>query len=262
MTDLDSLDSVLSDDVDTDLESELLDQDEGHEGDDDTTGDKSDTEAPPAEETQPTDKSDAGKKPDEDTDESWTKRAVLDERRKRQDLEREVAELRAKLKPDVAPKQPSRPDIFEDQEGAFRHVESTIEQRLLTDRITLSQELMREKHEDYDEIETEFVGLVAADPSLIQKMSGAALPAKFVVDHVKKHRQMQELQDVDGYKAKLKAEVRAELMAELEAERAADDEADANATQRKPIPPQLVTRRSADKQPIGHESLEDLFDGR
>lgn len=261
MAELDSLDSVLGDDVDTEQDEKQLDQQQ--EDDNDTSGEEQEeAKATPAEDAKPTDKPAPDKKSDEDAEEPWTKAAVQDERRKRQALERELAEIKARLNPDAAPKQPARPDIFEDQDGAFKHLESTLETRMIVSKVELSQELMREKHADYDEMEEQFVDLVKADPSLIQKMRAAALPAKFVYDHVKKHQQLQEMQDVDGYKAKVKAELRAELLAELEAERAAEEEAETPATPRTPHPPQLVNRRSADKQPVGHESLEEIFGGR
>jgi hypothetical protein len=244
MTDLDSLDSVLGND---DGEASNLPLETPTN---EAPGDELDTDAPPAPET-PKAEDPPAKKPDEESEESWTKRAVLDERRKRQELEREIADLRAKAKPDAVPEKPSRPDIFEDQEGAFGHLEKAFEARLATRQIELSQELMREKYADYDEKESLFVDLVKADPSLIQKMRAAALPAKFVYDHVTKHQQMQEMQDVDAYREKIRAEVRAEL----EKERGEEAEPAARETQ----PPQLVGRRSATKAPVAHESLEDIL---
>lgn len=250
MTDLDSLESVMGDEVDTDLTGAEADQPVVET--DNPEGDDTDTAATPAGEAQPTDKPSA--KEADDASESWTKRAVLDERRKRQDLERENAALKARLNPEATPKQPARPDVFEDQEGAFGYLQQQFDQRLVVDRINLSRELMAEKHDDYEEAESAFVDLAKADPSLVAKMRAATLPAKFVYDHVKKHQQMQEMQDVDGYRAKIKAELRAEILAEMDAEGAEE-----RATAQTPHPPQLVNRRSASKAPIAHESLEDIL---
>lgn len=261
---LDSLESVIGEDGEGEgLEAEQVDQehevdDESDEADTDTedTAGEKDTQAPPAGEAQKADK--PAPKGDDDEQGMVPKRAVLDERRKRQALEQELAQLRAQVNPD-AHQPPARPDVFEDQEGAFGHLEHAFETRLVTQRIEISQELMREKHEDYDEAEAEFVELAKADPSLVQKMKASTLPAKFVYDHVQKHRQLQEMQDVEGYKAKLREQVRAEILAELEAERGNGGEAGAEAPARATLPPQLANRRSADKAPMAHESLEDIL---
>lgn len=244
MTDLDSLESVMGDE--TNPATEVVDQPEVE-----TPEGEIEAEAPPAEETQPTDKPPSK---EDDASESWTKRAVLDERRKRQAAEQRIAELEAKLNPDAAPQQPARPDVFEDQEGAFGYLQQQFDQRLVVDRINLSREMMIDKHDDYEEIESAFVDLAKADASLVAKMRAAPLPAKFVYEHVKKHQQMQEMQDVDGYRAKVEAEVRAKILAEMEAE-GSTGKAPAPA----PHPPQLVNRRSASNAPVAHESLEDIL---
>lgn len=262
MTDIDSLESVLGDDAtdfDTDT-GEALEQGEEQDGGGGTAGDEHKSEATPAKEAQLTDKSKPGTKPDDDADGMVPKRAVIDERRKRQELERELAALRAQLN-DAVPKQPARPDVFEDQEGAFNYVESVIEQRTLLNRIEMSRELMMDQHQDYEDAEEQFVELAKADPSLVQKMRAAPLPAKFVYQYVKRHQQMQEMQDIEAYKAKLEAEIRAKVMAELEAQRSEGEEAELNATKRTSHPPQLISRRSAANQPAVHETLEDIFGG-
>jgi len=147
-----------------------------------------------------------------DASEDWTKAAVLDERRKRQEYERKVQELEAKMAEQDAPK---RPDVFEDQEGAFSHLQQTFEQRLHESRLELSQEMMRMQHEDYDALESEFIEMAKDNPALIQELQGERNPAKFAYETALKAREAAELKNVDEYKAKLKAEMRAEIEAEL-----------------------------------------------
>lgn len=253
MSDLDSMDSVLGDD-DGALVGDLLPPEDPN---DDAPGDETDTDPTPGPDAQPTEPPapPAGK-----SDELVPKAAVLDERRKRQELERKISQLEAQQNPATAAPEPkARPDVFENQDAAFAHIEERFEQRLLSQRIETSREDMQERHADYDEKELMFVELAQADPSLVAKMQAAARPAKFVYDHVVKHLQMQEMQDPDAYKAKLKEELRAELLAELESERSAAD--DAEATGKTPPPPQLVNRRSAERNPAKQETLEEILGG-
>lgn len=253
MTDEASLESVLGDEGDG-LSGEPLPLETPTN---DAPGDETDTDPPPGPGAPKAEEPAAGKKPeDEDAEGPWTKRAVLDERRKRQELEREIAELRSRQNPgSAAPEPKARPDVFEDQDGAFGYLQQQFEHRRIADRIEVSQELMRDKHgEAYDEAEAEFIDLTKKDPSLIEKMQRATLPAKFVFETIQQHRQLQELKDPEAYKAKLRAEIRAELEAEL-AGKGEPEPTDGKT----PPPPQLVNRRSAAKEPVVHESLEDIL---
>ena len=80
-------------------------------------------------------------------DEPWTKKAVLDERRKRQELEQRLKDLESKKEPEQAP------DWWADPEKAAQHQSQQIEARLYQQKVELSQEFMRSQHEDYDDME-------------------------------------------------------------------------------------------------------------
>lgn len=196
----------------------------------------------PEEEQTPEEEPKAEAKPEE-PEESWTKKAVIDERRKRQALEAERDKLLEQLK--AEPKQETRPDVFEDSDKAFEHTEQKIEQRLLNQKIEMSQELMRSMHEDYDELETEFIDLAKADPSLVQKMNNSALPAKFVRDTALKARNLSKVDEIPQYESEI-----AKLKAELEALKSG-----------KQLPPSLAGKSSKSKDTqsnIGDE-LADIL---
>ena len=166
----------------------------------------------PVEEAKPEAQTPSANKEKPEPKEEWTKAAVIDERRKRQQLEREIAELRKQSQ------QSPRPDVFEDPEGAFRHEREQLTAQIHATRLELTQELMRDAHQDYDELESEFVELAQQNPFLIQELQQARNPAKFAYETAKKARDAAALKDVDKLKADLEAKIRAELEAKIRAE--------------------------------------------
>lgn len=141
-------------------------------------------------------------------EEEWTKKAVLDERRKRQELERKLEELQKQQQP-----ADKRPDLFADPEGALSHLETRLRQESAAARIELSQELMRSLHDDYDELEAEFHDLAKDNPVLLKQLAQATNPARFAYETAHKARQAAALNDVD----KVRAELEAKHLAEIEA---------------------------------------------
>lgn len=172
-------------------------------------------------------------------DEPWTKKAVLDERRKRQELERQLDELRSS-KPSEAPK---RPDVFDDQDGAFNYVNNQVASQITQARLDMSREMMMMFKDDYEERESQFIDLTRENPELISKLRSHPNPAKFAYDTAIKHEQMKQMENIDEYKAKLEAEIRAKVEAELSGKY--ESAAQAKAEKRGAIPPSLATQRSA-----------------
>lgn len=109
----------------------------------------------------------------------WTKKAVLDERRKRQALEAEVAQLK-KAKPE------SKEDEGEADVGTI----------ILRERINNSRELMIETKADYEDMETVFLDMAKENPSLITEMNRSPNPAKFAYTKAKEHSEYQEFKAV------------------------------------------------------------------
>jgi hypothetical protein len=102
------------------------------------------------------------------------KKALIDERRKRQALEAEVAELK-KGKPE-------------------EEVEPDLGTSLLRERINLSRELMLETKPDYEEMETVFLDMAKENPSLVTEMNKSPNPAKFAYTKAKEHTEYQVFQ--------------------------------------------------------------------
>ena len=147
--------------------------------------------------------------------------AVIDERRKRQALEQEIAAMKAdqEQKPAVP-----RPDVFEDQDGAFNFLESTIDQKLSQHVIGLSRDMMASAHDDYAEMEQEFVQMAQENPQLTQEMQAHPNPARFAYETAKNRREYKEMQNVGEYREKLTAQIREEERAKILAEMKQDKE--------------------------------------
>jgi len=149
-------------------------------------------------------------------DESWTKELALDERRKRQELEQELQKLQKQLSDANTPPQEEikRPDVLDDPDGAFQHTENKIEQQLYDAKLALSRDMMKQLHEDYDQVEKEFDNMMAKDPSLGVKVFKSANPAKFAYETAQNHLNAQKFSDPD-YEKKLEDRIREKILAEM-----------------------------------------------
>ena len=166
--------------------------------------------------------------------------ALLDEREKRQQYERQFKEAQAQLQQQ---QQQPAPDPLDDQQGYADHIQQQVDSKIRNVTIQMSQEMMRSQHDDYDQAENKFMQMVSDDPSLQIKLQQSEYPAKFVYETVKKAEQYAEMQDVDSYKAKVEAEVRAKVTAEIEAE--AKAKADKEAQLNGALSPSLTNTRAA-----------------
>lgn len=173
---------------------------------------------------------------------------IIDERRKRQEAEQDLSDLRLKLSETQAQLQQQQqpvqaPDLLDDQQGYAEHIQQAVDQKIQTATFEMSQQLMRAQHDDYDQAADAFLELAKSNPQLVADMQAHAVPAKFVYETAKKAEQYAEMQDVGTYKAKLKAEARAEVKAEMEAEARAkaEDEAKLNGA----LAPSLTNTRAA-----------------
>lgn len=130
-------------------------------------------------------------------EESWTKKAVLDERRKRQEIEAKLREYESKVN-----KQEQQIEEGGEQQ------EIPVSSLILHERINLSRELMIDKHEDYEEMESVFVDMAKDNPMLVHQMNQSANPAKFAYNKAKEHAQYleyQSIKDTDDFKAFVEA---------------------------------------------------------
>lgn len=131
----------------------------------------------------------------------WAKVAYLDEKRKRQELEKRLEALE---KGGSQQEQAKGPDLFENPE-------EYLQQRELRLKADISREFMMESKPDYKEKEGIFLALAKDDPTLVVKLRQAQNPAKFAYETAVKHKALEEIGDPVAYREKIKAELIAEL---------------------------------------------------
>lgn len=141
----------------------------------------------------------------------WSESAYHDEKRKRQELERRLAEIEKPAKQEEV-------DLFVDPKGFTQGLKNELKNELLTERINLSREIMAETKSDYADKEARFVQMAQADPSLVAKMNASPNPAKFAYETAAKAiadeaklKLLDEIGDPAAYREKLKQELLAEL---------------------------------------------------
>jgi len=152
------------------------------------------------------------------------RKALIEERRKRQEYERRMGEFEAKLaelsKPQPPPQQPRQappppPDPWTDPEGAMAYERQQRAMDLYETRVLLSEEMMSQKP-DYNDAKRVFLEAANADPALAQKLVRHPLPAKFVYEEGKRLAALREIgPDPAAYRESLKAQLMEELRAEM-----------------------------------------------
>ncbi len=154
------------------------------------------------------------------------RKALVEERRKRQDYEKKLAEFEAKLnelskpKPQVQSRQapPPPPDPWTDPQGAIEYERQQRAMELYETRVLISEEMMSQKP-DYNEAKAAFIEAANADPMLAQKLVRHPLPAKFVYEEGKRIAALREIgPDPVSYREQLRQQLKEELMAELQAQ--------------------------------------------
>jgi hypothetical protein len=152
---------------------------------------------------------------------------MMDERRKRQELEARVQlqddRITQLLKPEAA-EDDDKPDATEKfwenpadyaaqvAKEAAEAATSAERDRAWGLRAEWSQERARVKHEDYDTVEAEFIELAKVDPALITMVKSKYDPAEFVVSYMAAHKEGPF--DPVKEREKMKAEILAELKGE------------------------------------------------
>lgn len=139
-------------------------------------------------------------------------KALLAERDKRQAAEARAQELEAQTPP------PKAPDVFEDQGAYTDHMTQTINTAVFNQKANMSEWMARREIPDLDQKIEKYMELAKANPALNQQMYNAQSPYHEMSDIVDKHETLQEMKDIDGFKAKTRAEIEAEVRAEIKAE--------------------------------------------
>jgi hypothetical protein len=162
--------------------------------------------------------------------------ALMDERSKRQALQRQVDEAAAQKSNEPAP------DVFEDQKGYTDHITQQMNNALFNERANMSEFYARRDHPDLDEKIEKYQQLKLDNPALGTQVQNATSPYHEVVDIVDKHEKMQRMENIDEFEAKTRTEIEAKVRAEVEAELKGKSEAKDNL--KSSIPTSLVGEAS------------------
>lgn len=170
------------------------------------------------------------------------KQAAIEERRKRQALEAEIARLR---EAQAAPQEPPR-DFFENPDEAFEQRLTPklkeMEQRMLDRVYNAMEAAARARYQDYDEKREIFLQLAQEDPSIVAGLQTAPDPAEYAYTTAKRLSVLREIgDDPDAYRKKVEAEIRERVMAEM--------------AQRKPVPAVVPpSSLNAEKSPVSSQN--------
>lgn len=137
--------------------------------------------------------------------------ALQDERRKRQQIEKQFAELQQRLQQQPQQEQ-QRPDWFADPERAAQMQRHELDRQIFETRLELSESIIAEKYQDYAEIRDVFADAAARDPSLAAQLIRQPNPAKYAYEVGKYIASMREIgTDPAAYRERVRAEVMKEL---------------------------------------------------
>lgn len=136
--------------------------------------------------------------------------ALLDEREKRQKLEREAEELRRWRQQIEAQQNQQKPDFFDNPEAAMQQIQSQTEQRMVAEKLRQSRffaerefgaDLVKEAYAWFDQ-----------HPEQSHALLNEPSPFHAAVEYYKRQKAIEEIgSDPEAYKAKLRAELEAEL---------------------------------------------------
>lgn len=165
--------------------------------------------------------------PSDDNSPTVPRKALIDERTKRQTLESHLAELNQRLVQYQRPaQQPApKPDQWDDPDGHERwlieQAGGIAEQRAVEafqrQHIMQSAEAAKAKYPDYLEKVAVFEQLSAQNPDLSAQMSRSPNPAEFAYETAKRHEQVSQYGSIDGLLAAEKAKWEAEALEKLKA---------------------------------------------
>ena len=135
--------------------------------------------------------------------------ATIDERAKRQALEKQLADLKS-----AAPAEPAK-TFWDDPEAALAKVQGEMRGLALKTRLDTSETIARGRHTDYDENINIFKELAGSTPGLFERAVAAPDPAEFAYQTAKRHKDIQEAGGVDELLAKREKETRIKVEAEM-----------------------------------------------
>lgn len=156
----------------------------------------------------------------------WARDAVVSERKKRQEYERQIAEMQGRLQtlqqfaqPQQAQQKPQAeeaPNFYADPERYISRQLEAVKAEQASQRMSMSAAMVRTQHPDYDEVLPAFMEAVRNAPYLEQQVMNHPHPAMFAYETGKTYLEARKYGgSLEEMKKKLREELRVELEAEL-----------------------------------------------
>ena len=139
-------------------------------------------------------------------------KAALDERNKRQELERQLAQP-------TKPAQPQEPakTFWEDPEGHLNAIKEQSSQVALQTKLQTAEMIARSRYQDFDQEVAVFKEMALSVPGLAQQCFSSPDPAEFAYRTGKFHRELNEAGGLAQLRTKIEAETRAKVETEFKA---------------------------------------------
>lgn len=173
-------------------------------------------------------------------EESWTKAAVLDERSKRQQYEKELGDAKTLIAQyqgyiqGLSPQEQQEakaPDFWTDPEAALTHMRETLETSF-ADKLTTVEQASRNRHlnmsesmvaqtfDDFAEVKEHILKIGQENPAIIKQQlaQNPDHPWLAMYQFGKKDMELSQAGDLDSLKARLREEMKAEILAEVKAD--------------------------------------------
>lgn len=196
-------------------------------------------------------------------------------RKQWQETERAMAELRGRLSameqprtPAAQPKQPQPIDLNDETffgqgpaavKAYVEHQIRTVRDEQRAQRLSYSEAAARERHQDFQEVFSDFQKFAQSQPHLWQQMEASHDPGEFVYRTGKTFRELQGVNNIEDLRQKIEAEVRAKLQAEQSQQPAHQNQT--------PTPPRSIasargTGSAASPQWTGPRAMEEILSSR
>lgn len=197
-------------------------------------------------------------------------------RRQWQDTEKAMAELRGRLSAMEQPRTPAQPqpkapqqidlndETFFGQGPAavkayVEHQIRTVRDEQRSQRLGYSEAAARERHQDFQEVFSDFQKFAQSQPHLWQQMEASHDPGEFVYRTGKTFRELQGVNNIEDLRQKIEAEVRAKMQAEQSQQPAHQNQT--------PTPPRSIasargTGSASSQQWTGPRAMEDILASR
>jgi hypothetical protein len=132
-----------------------------------------------------------------------------EERRKRQELERQLAEIRKGTEPK------DKKTFWDDPEGHFQTFEQKLAARETALVVRTSEAIARSKYKDFDEVIPIFGQMLQTTPGLHAQWLASPDPAEFAYRAAKHTNEIRQAGSLDSLRVKIAKEERAKLEAEF-----------------------------------------------